>query len=400
MGGCLGLLFVNSQAYRYGLALVAPEIGVELGLSPAALGTIASANFLAFAIMQVPAGILVDRFGARRIIAGMQVLTLAGTVVFAFARSAEALFVGAALMGVGASANFIGGLVVFARWVSPAAFGSATGVMVAIGGLGHLVSASPIAYLFDAVGWRDGYLMLGAIAATAALLVWAVVRDAPPGARVRGARTPERLAASVLGLVRVLAAPGMPGLLLLVGLGGGTIFSLRGLWVGPYLNDVHGLDPVGRGHVLLVMSVAMIVGSLGFGPADRRLGARRALLLGSAGLIAAAFALLTLAPGAALWQVTLLLIVLGAVGAYDVVVYAEVRARVPEHMTARGITAVNLALFGGAAALQLLSGHVVELAGTLAPGTPTQAYRAVFGFLFLAVLAGMLAYARTPRRTS
>jgi len=108
MFASLGAVFLAAQVYRYGLALVAPELARELALSPTALAGVTSSMFMTFALMQIPVGMLVDRFGPRVVIGGLQAFSVAGALLVASAESGAALTLAAVLMGMGSSGNLTG----------------------------------------------------------------------------------------------------------------------------------------------------------------------------------------------------------------------------------------------------------------------------------------------------
>ena len=117
------LAFASGYFMSYGLrsvnAVIAPELIAEFGLTNAQLGSLSSAYFLAFASVQVPLGVLLDRFGSRRVDATLLLVAAGGCVLFAGARSAAMLWVARALIGVGVSAALMASLRAFRFWYAP-----------------------------------------------------------------------------------------------------------------------------------------------------------------------------------------------------------------------------------------------------------------------------------------
>ncbi len=388
---CAG--YVVSQFYRSSVAVIAPDLARDVGLSPEELGALTGAFFLAFGVAQIPTGVLLDRFGPRRTIPAMLVFAMAGALVFAAATTPAALVLGRVLMGVGCASMFMGSLVVCARWFPADRFATLSALILALGGTGGLLSTTPLALAAETVGWRDAFVGTAAVTAAAGALIYLVVRDAPPGHPYH-ARTPERLGAVVRGVRQVLGDRRIPFLLAMAFVAYPVVATVLSLWAGPYLADVHGLSAVARGNVLLGMAAALIAGTLCYGPLDRVFDSRKRVVVGGALACVAILAALALAPAPAVWQVAVLFALLGAAGAYSVVVLAHGRAIFPERLVGRAVTMVNFAGFTGVAAMQMVTGLIIGAFPAENGAAPEVAYRVVFGFLAAAVVLALAAYVR------
>lgn len=243
---------------RSSLGVMAPDLSREMALSPAALSTVASAFFFAYAIMQVPTGMLLDRFGARATIAAMLVFTTGGAATFAAAQSIGMLSLGRILMGIGCAGIFTGAFYVLAQWLPQSRVVTQMGWLNSFAAVGTLTATTPLAALIALIGWRQSYWLFTGGVALLLLAIWASVRDGPPGATPQAARS-ESLASVVGGVGEALRQPGM-WRLLLTGLPISAASIITGVWGAPYLRDVHGLDAIGRGNVLLAMAVCAISG--------------------------------------------------------------------------------------------------------------------------------------------
>jgi predicted MFS family arabinose efflux permease len=390
MVAALASVFVLSQIYRYMITLIVPEIARELSLSASEVGTLGATMFFSFAAMQIPAGIIIDRWGPRRAISIMQIFAVAGMLVAAASESLGMLTLAMMLLGVGSSCNLVSALVVGGRWLPANRFAAMTGTMIALGATGHVLSTVPLALVVDAVGWRQSYAALAGLAAIAGLAAYATVRNTPPDSS-ETPRKRETLAASLAGTLQVFRTPGMARLITMTALGPATFFTMRGLWAGPYFADVHGLGPQARGTALLVIAVAMIAGNLSYGLLDRHLNTRRGLVCAGAWLLIGAFALLAAFPDAPLVWAMAMFGLLGLFAPYDVILFAHARSFFPQHLAGRAMTTVNLALFIGFASLQFATGHLMQWAKSQGFG-PAQSYRCVFLFLIAVSVIGFLCY--------
>ncbi len=397
MVASLCAVFMIGNIYRYSIAVVAPELQADLGLSPEILGGLSAAMFFSFAVMQIPVGILVDRFGARRTIISMQGLAMVGPIIFATAEDAVGLYLGAALMGVGASSNLMAPLVVYSRWFPADRFATITSITIAVGGIGQITSTLPVALFAETFGWRQTYFGISGLVALVAVFAVLLVRDSPPGVRPASASAvpPERLRDTIRGMREVVAVAGLGRLIVMTAFGSSILFTVRTLWAGPYLNDVFDLDPGGRGNILLIMSIAMIAGTLFYGPLDRRFDTRKGVVIVGGLATFAALGTLAILPGPPLWLAATLLGLFGFLGLYDIPLMAHGRALFSQRLAGRGITTINTFHFGGTATLQVMTGFIIGAIPTVDGVPPEEAYRLVFGILATLGLLALLVYRGT-----
>lgn len=385
--------YIVSQFFRSSTAVIAPDLVRDIGFSPESLGLLTGAFFLAFGLTQIPLGILLDRFGARRTMAVMLLFAVAGSLLFAGAESPVMLTVGRALIGIGCAAVFMGSVVICARWFAPDRLATTASIVLAVGGAGNLLSATPLAYATEHVGWRSAFIGMAAITALIALAVFLLVRDAPPDHPFHR-RKRETLGAVLRGLGEVLRNKRLPYLAAMAFVSYPAMATILTLWAGPYLADIHGLDGVGRGNVLLATGVAMILGTLLYGPLDRLLDTRKGIAMAGASSTAVVLMALALIAAPPLWLAVILLTLLGFFGTYSIMIMAHGRASFPEHLVGRAVTMVNFVNFTGVAVMQALTGFIVGALTRAGDAPPEIAYRAVFGFLAVTVIIALFFYRR------
>ncbi len=390
-----GLAGVLSQFLRSSHTVIAPEIMRDLALSPESFGAITGAFFLAYGAGQIPVGMLLDRFGPRASMSGLLLLGVVGAVLFGMAGSAGAAFAARALLGLGCAAIFMGAYHACARWFPADRFSLTASIVSALGYLGGLFAATPMAFAAEVLGWRTAFLAIAAVTAAIALLLFLVVRDAPAG-HTAATRAPEPLAAILVGVLQILKNREMHRVIAIALVAYATIATVLSLWAGRYLNDVFGLTGVDRGNALLVMSAAPMAGTIFYGSMDRVLNTRKRLVLLGAVATTAILAVLALLPTPGLFLAVGLLSLLSATSSYGVLVVAHGRELFPDHLAGRAMTTVNLAFFVGVSIMQPISGIVVGAFAPTAADAPPEAYRAVFAFLALATAAAILIYARAP----
>jgi predicted MFS family arabinose efflux permease len=264
----------------------------------------------------------------------------------------------------------------------------------ALSNLGMLGAASPLAWASARFGWRWAFVAAAAITAVVGAAFYLAVRDGPPGAPAPARR--ERLGEVLRGLALVWRTPGLAPVLAMHAFAYASMLTVLGLWAGPYLHDVYGLDAVARGHVLTVMSLAQIAGILAYGPLDRALDTRKWIVVpGAAGTIAL-LTLLAALPRPSVTVAAALLVLLCLVTAYGIVIVAHGRSLFPDHLAGRGVTTVNLAQVAGTSLLPILTGAVMSAVEGWTGGARTLAYRAMFASIALCLLAGLAVYVRAP----
>ncbi|MBK7473524.1 MAG: hypothetical protein IPI73_25720 [Betaproteobacteria bacterium] len=170
---------------------------------------------------------------------------------------------------------------------------------------------------------------------------------------------------------------------------------LLGLWAGPFLDDVHRLGALPRGHILLAMAVATTVGSLAYGPLERRLNRRRVLVLVSTMRAAALFAVLALFAYASLWQSAVLLCAIQLVAPFYIVALSHALALFPQAFSGRVMATVNLTCVMGVVVVQNVTGLMVSAIPQVDGVTPAEAYRWVFATMAVLLAAAVAVYSTT-----
>jgi len=384
----LALAYVFSQFYRSFLAVISPQLATDLGATAAELSQASGSWFVAFALMQFVVGPALDRHGPRRT-AGVLfgVFGTGGALLFATAGSASAITVAMVLIGIACSPVLMGSLYLFARRFEPARFALLTSSLVAFGNLGNVIGAAPLASAVEAFGWRTVMIALGASTAALAVAILALLRDPPIEKHAPGATG---------GYLSLLRTPALWPILPMVLMCYAPVANLRGLWAGPLLADLHGADSPLIGRVTLWMALAMVAGSLAYGPLDRWFGTRKGVVLVGNACVLAALALLWLDPLRGVAGTTALLVLIGLCGTSYAVVLAHGREFVPAALLGRGVTLLNFCSIAGAGAFQFVSG--ARFAAHADPGSP-DSYRVLFASYASMLALALLLYAFSRERS-
>jgi MFS family permease len=386
--------FLLSQLQRASLSVIAPDLMADVGMTPEGYGLVASGIFIGVLIGQIPVGVLLDRYGARKTTAGLQLLAVFSTLAFAAADSVSLMFAARLATGIGFSASLMGTMVVVARWFPADRFALISALVLAgAGGIGSLLASTPMALLADWLGWRGTFYLLAGATMLSTSAVYLFVIDAPEGHPYHRRRN-EGLRESLAGLVQVMRLPQLPYVLMLTTIGFSTLMTILGVWGGPYLHDVHGLNAVERGNVLALLAIGNIIGFLAYGPLDRILDTRKRIILTGGAVNSLLLATLALAPGLDYVEVSALFFALGFVGSYHVANLALGRALFPDALVGRGMTLINLFTFLGLAGMQIIAGLIVGHFVGPDGNAPPQAYRLMFGFMAAASALVIAIYTR------
>lgn len=384
-----------SYAFRGVNAVIADDLTEATGLGPAALGALTSAYLVAFAAAQLPLGVLLDRFGARRVQTVLLLVAAAGSFVFALGTGLADLSAGRALIGFGVSGCLMAAIKANTSFWPRERLPFVNGAFLAAGGLGAVFATAPAAALLDVIGWRGLFHALAVLCVGVAALVHFVVPD-PPDAG--GPPTP--LARQVREAAGVFADPLFRRVAPACALAQGAWLAYAGLWAGPWLRDVDGLPRDAAAWQLQAMAIAMVLSYLTLGwAAERldRLGVRPAASCGAAIAVAVA-AQAALAAGLPPGASAVAWVVVGFACSGSVLGYAVLTQHFPPSMAGRASTSLNVLMFGSAFLLQAGIGWAVEAYPQPAPG----AYAAEGHRLALAAVAGLqalgLAWMAWPRR--
>lgn len=376
---CAG--YVLSQFFRAFLAVLARVLERDVGAGPEDLAFASGLWFLTFAAAQIPVGAALDRIGPRRTAAViLAVGGGGGAALFAMATTPLHIWVAMGLIGIGCSPVLMASYFIFARMYPPAMFATLGAVMIGVGSLGNLAGSAPLAWAIGALGWRETIWGLSALAVILSAGIWLTVQDPP------------RIVSEVKGSVLdILKMPALWVIFPLLMVNYAPAAGLRGLWVGPYLADVHGATEALVGTATLVMGVAMIAGSFLYGPLDRILGTRKWAIFGGNALSCTALLALALWPQPGFVTAVVLFAVIGLFGMSFPLIMAHGRSFVPPHLAGRGITLMNLISIGGVGVMQMGTGPLYRAVAD--PNAPaSQPYTVLFGFFAALVLIGLVVY--------
>jgi len=358
----LGALFFSLAFFhRVAPAVMVDGLMSEFRVGGAVLGNLAAIYFYAYAGLQLPVGMVIDRWGPRRVLTAAAAVCALGTLLFAMAGSLGAAYAGRFLVGASVAFPFVGSLTLATLWFPPRRFALLTGLTMFAGMAGGILGQAPLATLVEAIGWRTAMAAAAAVSLLISVLVWLVVRDRPESTAQNPAQPEPAKSGMAMGLRAVL---GRGQSWIIAGFAAsmaGPMFAFAGLWGVPYLMRAFGLERPGAALTVSAMMVGWALGAPATGWISDHLGRRRAPMIG--GAVVALLSILTLlyATQLSLVAVAALLFLNGFAGGAMSVCFAIAREHNPEHATGVAIAFVNAINLGGGALLQPLIGLVLDL---------------------------------------
>jgi len=379
-----------SYLYRAVNAVIAPDLIADLGLDASTLGLLTAVYFLTFAAFQLPLGMLLDHYGPRRIEAGLLVFASLGALLFAIAPNTQALIVARGLIGFGVSACLMAAFKAYVMWFPRERLALINGFQMMSGGLGALAATQPIEFALGFTDWRGVFWVLAALTLVSAMMVYTVVPEHG------GGRHPDaKIKDTWVGVKEIFTSAQFWRVAPQCVLSQATFTATVGLWSGPWLRDVAGLERAAAAEHLFWIAAAMIAGFLSWGLIAERLlrffdvRPMTIAAIGMSGFMVVQALIVVEFPLSHPALTSMVWMAFGFFGTAGIVPYAALSQAFPAHLAGRVNTALNLLVFVMAFVAQWAIGAVIDLwPQTADGGYAAQGYQVAFAvMLALQVLA-------------
>lgn len=365
--------------HRITTSVVGRSITDDLGGSVALLSSV---YFWSYTAMQIPSGLLTDKYGPHFCVSLFLLIAAFGTFLTAFGTSFSSILIGKALIGMGLAVVYIPLLKIIAVWFRKTEFASLNGVVIAVGNIGAIVAGGPLALLNEAIGWRDVFLLLGAVTLCLFFLILLFVRDHP---KKMGLLSIEEIVSEETGTPIEEATdakvPMIEGLMTIFTSGRkfwmptlayflvfGSIMVYQGTWVKIYFENSYDyweniawmVTAIGVGKTLTSFSLGFIT--------DRVFRSRRQVMIfGTAGYLVIWAVIWFFAGGIPnYWFWFVINFLFGFFGGFMTVSFAQVKEWFPIAISGTVIAGMNLFLFGGAAIITSISNYMITKNSTAA----------------------------------
>ncbi|MEX0730542.1 MAG: MFS transporter [Aquisalimonadaceae bacterium] len=344
-----------SNVFRTVNAVISSNLESEFGIGAAELGMLTSAYFFAFALFQLPLGILLDRYGPRRVEAMLLIIAGLGALIFAVGQGLATLTLGRALIGLGVSACLMASFKAFSLWFDPGRLALVNGYLMAFGGLGVVTATVPVDAFVAVTSWRMLFVALAIACFAISALLWFTVPE-------RGqAPISEPLIKQLAALMALFRTPIFIAVIPAAFFSHALGLAIVGLWSGPWFRDVAGLQGGAVAANLMWLAMVTVFGMAAWGVVADRLGRLgiTPLQVGGGGTVIflVASVLMVLQPSdhhLALWMFYAFAATSGSV------FYAGLVRRFDGPLAGRVNAVLNVVVFSGAFILQWGFGVVVQ----------------------------------------
>jgi MFS family permease len=348
------VFFFYAWILRVAPSVMVEELMRDFSVGAAVLGHLSAAYFYGYAGMQVPVGILLDRFGPRRLMTVAAFVCAGGCVLFATAETLAAATAGRVLIGASAAFSLVGAMAIAGQWFAPDRFALLSGLAMAAGMAGGVFGQAPLRLAVEASDWRTTTMFLACAGAVLGVAIWATVRDKWRGKGGLG---------NVLSGLGIVFRHRQTWLIALTGLAtSAPLLGFAGLWGVPFFEAAYGLPRTSAATLASTMIAGWGFGAPSFGWLSDRIGQRKAPLLTGLTLQSLAFAALLYAPGLPIPAVATLSFLVGFFGASQILCFALAKETHPPALSGTAIGFTNAMVTGTGALFQPLVGLLLDLA--------------------------------------
>jgi len=380
--------------HRVAPAVITGELMRDFQISAAALGNLSAFYFYSYVAMQIPTGILADRWGPRRLLSVGALVASAGAVMFAMAPTLVWASIGRLLIGGSVAVAFVGLLKVAASWFAPNRYAMVSGLALLFGIIGAVFAGTPLRILVDFHGWRDTVLFSALLTLVVAVGSWLFVRDYPHEKGFRNFsdapvdKDIKSRTGIIAGIRQVFTYRNTIFLFLVPGGIVGSLLTFSGLWGVPYLQTTHGLSAANAAALCSTLLVAWAIGGPFFGWLSDRMGNRKTLYLGGCVITVAGWMMIVLVKNLPIVPLTAVLIVTGFFSGCMIITFAFAKESVSIHLAGTVSGVINTGVMVGPMILQPAVGWILDrmwtgsMSGGVRVYTP-DAYRGGFSLMLI-----------------
>lgn len=365
----LGTLF-----YVYGFSLrimpssMTQELMAGFGINAQSLGILVGMMYWGYTLMQIPTGLLFDRFNSRYILTVATLVCSFGTFLFASTHSIVIASLGTFIMGLGEAFGFVGVLVLASRWLPAKYFALVVGIVQMLGAAGAIAGEGPVAILVNHFGWHHTILSFSFLGLILAIFIWLFVRDAKPNTNHN-----HQVRTSELQRFKIVTTNSQNWWLALYAFCiWAPILILAGLWVVPYLMALYQTSNTLAAAAASWVWVGVGIGSPLFGWWSNRIG-RRCFPLAVSALFILIPSLFIIYMNNLSWITMYILLFLFGVGsAGQALSFGVVQDNNPPKVAGTAVGLNNMAVVFGGVILQPLVGILLhkQWGGTMSNGVP------------------------------
>ena len=373
--------FFISNLLRSITATLTPVLSSEFNLSAGNLGLLAGGYFLGFSIMQIPAGILLDRFGPKKVIGYFLIIALIGTISFALAKSFAGLLISRIFIGVGVAACLMGPLTGYRVWFEKKYQQRSNSWMLMVANIGFVTSTLPVQILIPAIGWRSIFIIIAALILISIVLISLFI----PSWKTQINKVENT---NIKSLSQIWRNKFFISLIPLAFFNYGGVQAIQTLWAGPWMLNVSGYNAIQSATGLFWINVTMLFSFLIWGYFLPKISSTRieSMKIVKLGLPISYLVLLLLIfmgekAGATMFALYILSSIVISL------TQPAIALNFPSHLAGKSLTSLNVFLFSGTFFVQWIIGLMVDFSRSLGANI-VLSYQISFSiFLFACILS-------------
>ena len=351
----IAYFFVNF--HRYAGSISAPVLIKELGFTPNQIGWFGAIFTYSYALANLPAGILIDKFGSRKLIAILYTTAALGTLILAGGNNFALIMIGRALIAAGIAPVYVAACKVIAEWEAPERFPAINGYLMAFGRAGGIVAATPLALLIVSLGWRNTYYIFAAVSLTIGIAAWIFIKDKHSETQSQKSISPFK------GLGKLVSQKYFWFLVFFMMANTATAQNVFSNWGGVFLTNALGYEAKFAANVLLAAAVASVIGALMAGVIVKRTSPKIATMMGSSVLFIGSGILGFLSPFLSPMLLSGVFILMGFVEFFTIsTAFSFLRTILPADLIGTALGIANFMMWGvGASVVAQLWGSWISL---------------------------------------
>lgn len=354
---CAGLFYFYEMILRASPSVMTGDLMRDFNVDSTALGVLSSFYYYAYVVLQIPCGIIIDRFGTRRVVTFSTLLCVIGSLFFAYSDTLFLAQFGRFLIGAGSACAFLSCLKIGADWFLPVQFAMIAGLTNVMGTIGGMFSGPPFAFLVNSFGWRHATVIAAYIGLGLALLCWFVIKERqrhcdPVDEKERSHFLSDLF--HVMGQTNIWIYAVFGGLMYV------PISAFCELWAVPFLIKKYGIanDVASFANVMLYLGMA--VGSPIAAKLSDHLGNRIAVMSLSALLTTCAFLGVLYIPNLPLNAMFTVLLIAGIFNGGQILSFACVKDAIPNSMSGTAMGFTNAVVMMSGIIFQPLLGMILD----------------------------------------
>jgi len=337
------------------------ELMRDFAITGQTLGVLSGFYYYAYTPMQLPCGILMDRFGPHKVLTFATLICALSTVAFSVTDSLIMAYATRLMIGLGSAFAAVGTMKIASNWFSTKWFALLTGLMVTIGMLGAIGGEAPLALLVDNYGWRSSMFSIGIAGLVLALLIFIIIKDQPDDNVMRAGKIDssqrEKIFSSLLVLIKNKQ-------LWLTAIYGSLVFMATpvfcGLWGVPFLMLKMSIAKAVAANYVSLVFIGWAIASPLWGAFSNRIGLRKPpLYIGAIGALLSSLAFIY-APIKSAWLMQALLIAFGLFSAGFLPSFSIAKELCNKKYVATGLGFMNMFNMIGIAFAQPFIGFVLD----------------------------------------